>query len=313
MELHADLTAVRAADDEEPAHRARIQAKRLRYLLEPLLAEAESSKPIVKRLKHLQQVLGDLHDAHVLAAELATALEVAAAEKARRLHDLTLREDTAAPRLRSELRQDERPGLLGLARLVRERRQQLFAALHAGWLEQRAEPFLQEVSAFAAELAARSGRHRTQTFLLRAVPGTAQTTACSEIELGWLPGGKLQERLRRTRTEGSEQFHRVLDMGEDGRQIGFEEEIAAEHFEALWPLTTGRRCRLRRYLLADGSATWQIDEFLDRDLVLARVGREMVPSEWPAWLRAFYLREVTDEAEFAEPAVYAEISVPAQP
>jgi CYTH domain-containing protein len=50
----------------------------------------------------------------------------------------------------------------------------------------------------------------------------------------------------------------------------------------------------------DGDLTWEIDEFLDRDLVLAEV--ELSPGEptdveLPAWLRPHVEREVTgDEA-----------------
>ena len=65
------LARIEDADDEKEAHEARISAKRLRYLLEPLLDELPAAAPLVKRLKALQDMLGELHDAHVLETELA--------------------------------------------------------------------------------------------------------------------------------------------------------------------------------------------------------------------------------------------------
>src|SRR4051794_27675424 len=66
-ELEAKLAKVRHADDVDEAHQARISAKRVRYLLEPFAEELpESDAAVVKRFKALQDLLGDLHDAHVL-------------------------------------------------------------------------------------------------------------------------------------------------------------------------------------------------------------------------------------------------------
>jgi adenylate cyclase len=68
-------------------------------------------------------------------------------------------------------------------------------------------------------------------------------------------------------------------------------------FEQLWPLTEGRRLRKRRYRVPDGALTWETDEFLDRDLVLAEVelaGRP-VDVEVPAWLQPHVAREVTED------------------
>jgi len=65
------LEAVSGPGDVAHAHRARIAAKRLRYLLEPIADLAPGAPSAVKRLKGLQDALGELHDLHVLAAELS--------------------------------------------------------------------------------------------------------------------------------------------------------------------------------------------------------------------------------------------------
>jgi len=151
-DLEDRLARVRAPEDEEEAHRARISAKRLRYLVEPFTDEIPGAAPLVKSLKGFQDLLGELHDAHVLEAELSTAVETAAAGRAHRLFALALQETPDAALLRAERRRTREPGLLALARQNRARRDQLFARLQGGWLEGRAEDFLSRMEDLATEM-----------------------------------------------------------------------------------------------------------------------------------------------------------------
>lgn len=64
--LLARLTDLDETDDVRDVHVARIEAKRLRYLIEPFLDHAEHAGENVRRLKKLQDVTGDLHDAEIL-------------------------------------------------------------------------------------------------------------------------------------------------------------------------------------------------------------------------------------------------------
>jgi CYTH domain-containing protein len=59
--------------------------------------------------------------------------------------------------------------------------------------------------------------------------------------------------------------------------------------------------RKRRYALPDGDLTWEVDEFTDRELVLAEVElpSESTVAEPPAWLQPYVVREVTGEDAFA--------------
>jgi CHAD domain-containing protein len=152
-ELEDHLAKVRRADDEEEAHRARISAKRVRYLLEPLVDELPEASAVVKRFKALQDQLGDLHDSHVLARELVEALDEAATERGRRLLELTLVSDPDASRLRAERRRPRESGLIALARLNRDRRDHLFAELEAEWLHGKADGFLKDLAALEEKLA----------------------------------------------------------------------------------------------------------------------------------------------------------------
>jgi len=69
--LRAHLAAVRSADDQDEAHRARIAAKRLRYLLEPVADVVRGVPTLIDDLRSLQDTVGDLRDAHVFSTELA--------------------------------------------------------------------------------------------------------------------------------------------------------------------------------------------------------------------------------------------------
>ncbi len=57
-------------EQDAAVHRARLTAKRLRYLLEPMLPELTACAPVIAQLKVLQDGLGALHDSHLRATRL---------------------------------------------------------------------------------------------------------------------------------------------------------------------------------------------------------------------------------------------------
>ena len=63
--LRHAMRKVESADDVTEAHKARIAAKRLRYLVEPAVRYSRHGKGLLRELKALQNDLGALHDAHV--------------------------------------------------------------------------------------------------------------------------------------------------------------------------------------------------------------------------------------------------------
>jgi CHAD domain-containing protein len=145
-ELETHLAHVEDADDETEAHEARISAKRLRYLLEPLLDELPAAAPLVKKLKGLQDVLGELHDAHVLETELFEATAIAAADRARKLFQLSIEPAPDDKVLRAKRSRSVESGLIALARLNRARRDRLFQKVEEGWLAGRAGEFFGELA-----------------------------------------------------------------------------------------------------------------------------------------------------------------------
>jgi CHAD domain-containing protein len=151
-ELDDHLARIAGPDDEEQSHEARIAAKRLRYLLEPLADELPQAKPVVKRIKALQDLLGELHDAHVLETELGAWLETAATDRTRKLLDLTLTDSSDKALLRTERRRSREAGILALARLNRARRDRLHETLADQWLNGKGKPMLEDTAGLAAVL-----------------------------------------------------------------------------------------------------------------------------------------------------------------
>ena len=84
-DLECRLGAVRTMVDEAPAHRARIAAKRLRYLLEPIRSEVDGVEPLIGKLRELQDALGELRDSRMQRAALVRDLAKAGREHVRRL------------------------------------------------------------------------------------------------------------------------------------------------------------------------------------------------------------------------------------
>lgn len=151
-ELLGELAGVHSVADEERAHEARIAAKRLRYLLEPLRRDVEGAGELIARLKALQELLGALHDVAVLSAELRQALELASTERARDQHQLAFSPAPDGDETLRRLRRDPRPGLLAVARLVRDDRDELFARLAHDWLTGGGERFVADCHALARRL-----------------------------------------------------------------------------------------------------------------------------------------------------------------
>lgn len=281
--LRDRLLQIHGYSSEAAIHRARIATKHLRYLLEPFAPAVPDGDALVDQLKGLQNDLGDVHDAHVFLAEL---------------RQMTPEADDASSNSANFL-----PGIEALMVSLQARGRQAFAEASQDWLHDAAEPFFQKVDTVARAIAglADRGQEVERKFLLTGLPPLEGAEGSVEIEQGYLPGERVVERVRRVEPSEGVELARTVKEGSGLTRLEIEEPVTRDVFDQLWPLTEGRRLRKRRYRIADGNLTWEIDQFLDRDLVLAEVELLDQPVEVPLpdWLRPHVDREVTDDAAFS--------------
>src|SRR5438105_435389 len=141
-------------------------------------------------------------------------------------------------------------------------------------------------------------REIERKYLLGALPSCVHDSPSLEVDQGYLPGVRINERVRRTRGGDGVRFYRTIKMGSGIDRLEIEEETSELFFATVWPLTRGARVYKRRYLVPDGGVTWEIDEFLDREgLWLAEIELERIDQvvDVPSWLRDVVEREVTDD------------------
>lgn len=143
-------------------------------------------------------------------------------------------------------------------------------------------------------------------YLLRALPERVRSAPSLELDQGYIPGDRIRERIRRSKSSDGTKFYRTLKSGSGVQRTEVEDETTLEFFEAVWPLTRGARVSKRRYLVPDRDVVWEIDEFLDRSgLWLAEVELDHVDRNVviPDWLAPVVDRDVTDDPAYTNRAL----------
>ncbi len=142
-----------------------------------------------------------------------------------------------------------------------------------------------------------------RVWLLRGVPRLPAHHEVWQLDQGYLVAedGSALGRVRRTLLpNGMSEFHFNVKSGTGLIRQERESAMTREEFEAAWPKTIGRRVRKVRHRVCDGLLTFEIDQFLDFDLVLAEV--ELPRAEWvvsiPTWLEGWIVREVTNDSSY---------------
>lgn len=158
LALSTALDRIASAADDNAIHRARIQAKRLRYLLEPLAREIPNGKVLVDALKKFQSEFGELCDRHVLSAELASA----AARYASDRMIFELRHGLGGAGVKRAVPGGVMPGLAALAKRLNAERRRLFTAVERRYLGKRVEDFLAPYRTAAANVAECAGAKPTK-------------------------------------------------------------------------------------------------------------------------------------------------------
>lgn len=127
------VSAVGSLHDEKAIHAARIEGKRLRYLIEPLVSAKPQARTLVRRMKAFQDSYGELCDLFVLARAIESAASEQAAEiTQRRVHQAWLGE----PELSAGDAVLE-SGLVALVRYVRVCAEQRYARIQRDYRGER--------------------------------------------------------------------------------------------------------------------------------------------------------------------------------
>ena len=149
-----------------------------------------------------------------------------------------------------------------------------------------------------------------RSYLLDRLPELPAGSEAWRIEQGYLPEllpGKrgrntpLEGRLRRLiLPDGTVNFTHTIKRGEGLVREELERSISETEFSLNWPLTESRRLSKTRHRVRVGPLVWEIDDFVQLDIVLAEVELPDVHMkvEIPDWLALRIVREVTDEPEF---------------
>lgn len=275
--LDRHFEQLRSDDDVAVAHRARIAAKRLRYLVEPFGGSVAFTDDVVRTLESMQDDLGEMHDMDVL---------IEGAEKLNR--DIGERDASAVAAFAAHLRATRKD------LLVRVR------AHHAG---HPAAGLGHQIERLATELESAGDTadfEIERKFLLNGLPRRRNGRTVVRIDQGWLPGDRIVERVRRVRGPDTTKYLRTIKFGRGLVRREVEDEIDEAMFRQLWPLTRGLRISKRRYSFRDGDRVWTVDRFIDRDLILAEIELESPDDEVepPPWLKRYVEREVTGLAGY---------------
>jgi hypothetical protein len=154
--LKDHLAAIVSVEQEKPAHRARLAAKRLRYVLEPVRFLVRGGQGVVRQLKALQDILGDLHDLHTLEGRVRSKLE-----QSRKVAFDDLMHTARTARRLQTVRRAAKSGddlaLAAAAQRIAAGERRLYAQLDKRWLGTNADGFFELVDRVVGQLT-RSGR-----------------------------------------------------------------------------------------------------------------------------------------------------------
>ncbi len=269
--IRRDLEGIRNVASRDAMHRVRIRLKRQRAMLAPFAKLQPALGAWFERATRGQDLLGAVRDADLLAERAETENLPALANA---LHAVALAH---------------------------------YEAFTQSWCEQL-DAVMRTIESAVAALRAASPlaadgmpMEVERKYLLSGCPPETASIPPVQITQGWLPGTTLCERLRRTvAPDGTTTLRRTMKLGSATARIEVEEDVSASLFDAMWELTQLARVRKQRHIVIDGRHHWEIDVFLDRDLVLAEVELDGTDDSAviPVWLQPYVVRDVTGDPQY---------------
>ena len=86
---------------------------------------------------------------------------------------------------------------------------------------------------------ANNDREIERKYLLHALPPSVRGARALEIDQGYMPGTRINERIRRSREGSGVKYFRTIKAGQGIERLEIEEETTEAFFSAVWPLTRG--------------------------------------------------------------------------
>jgi CHAD domain-containing protein/CYTH domain-containing protein len=272
LRLRRDLESITGVTSRDAMHRVRIRLKRQRAMLAPFAKASPALGAWYELATRGQDLLGAVRDADLLGEHA---------------------QERALPALQRALGAVALGHYEAFTRDWCERLDVVHKTLDGAIVELRRDSAPRTASGVPLEI--------ERKYLLTRVPPIASATPPTRIEQGWLPGAALRERLRRTTApDGTVHCWRNVKLGPAQARIEIDEGTSRALFDAMWPLTIEARVRKQRHVVREGAYAWEIDVFLDRELVLAveeLSGLDDRPA-LPDWLAPYVERDVTGEPAY---------------
>ncbi|MSR40880.1 MAG: hypothetical protein EXS10_03140 [Phycisphaerales bacterium] len=155
-----------------------------------------------------------------------------------------------------------------------------------------------------------------RVFVLRALPTIPIGAEIWKIEQGYFDRSMTESQLAAraypegrlrcvTTPAGARKYFHTVKQGSGLVRQETERVISAEEFDALWPLTAGRRLSKTRHRVQTGAHVWEIDEFHALPLVLAEIELHSASEsiDIPSWIAPLIVREVTTDARWRNSAL----------
>ncbi|UCD24963.1 MAG: CHAD domain-containing protein [Gemmatimonadota bacterium] len=161
--LGSRLGAIESLNQAKRIHRTRLTAKRMRYVLEPVRMLVVGGRTVIRQLKGLQDVLGDIRDLQLLEQRVRSSLKQGAADWSRAIVEAATTESTLAAIMRKGGKTDDIRGMAAALFGVRQAETRLFKRLQTQWLGGNSEPFMLQVDKITLQLLPTEALSRKRT------------------------------------------------------------------------------------------------------------------------------------------------------
>ncbi len=152
MTLRRRLKAVESVDHIEAAHKARLAAKRLRYLVEPIRSVVVGGRDAINRLKTLQDLLGDMRDLQNLESRIIEMIDDSVQVMADELVS-TARRERQVSAISANGHTTTTQALAAALQRVRTEERRLFESFQRRWLTANSDSFFGRIDRIVDQLA----------------------------------------------------------------------------------------------------------------------------------------------------------------